>query len=165
MPIVRYSEENTSNDRSHKLFYVLFVGIVVLLIAAVVVLWRVSVQRSRVEAKKAEIVTVEGSKDISFGEEDITLSKKWALSSGFHPSVTFSARVNRIDNERFRVVFRYKIAGSGVWRSVDAKQLDGNGTYGVTIRDLEREMPYDCLFLVVKSDTVLNSNVVRYTVR
>ena len=146
--------------------------IVAAVVAVILLLWGVNVRRDRqqaaVQAQTARsgsdspAVSRQGSPLVQFTPGDVTVSHRWSLFAGTHPAVTFRCRLSPTLPKTEYVMLRYRTLASDTWHSVEAKPRRG-GEYRITLRDLHRDMHYECFFLAYGKDTVTLSDFVTFS--
>lgn len=144
-----------------------FLPIAILLVSLLtifLVVYLISNQRLRESAKNVKPSNYKGSELVVFSEKDVEINKRWSPLTGILPAVSFSAEINPEFGEKYDAKLYYSIAGQDEWSTIDVTRKKGN-TCNVKVRDMMRNMPYDCFFVVFTSDTVLYSNVVRCIVK
>lgn len=97
---------------------------------------------------------------ISFEPDDVTVNNRWTLLAGHHPTVTFTCRLSPTLNPPKAVILCFRPAGATKWESVETHPRRDR-TCRITLRDLRRDMPYECFFLTY-GDTLLHSNIVAF---
>lgn len=104
----------------------------------------------------------EGSDLIEFTPADVKINTGWSLLAGSHPTVTFTCRLSSAAQSAKLAVLCYRPLGASEWLTVETRPRRDR-TCRVTLRDLTRNMPYECLFIVRTPDTILRSSVVGFT--
>lgn len=146
-----------------------FLGMVILLVALFtgggLLYLAHTAQRYRDNAaRQAPVVpTVKrtGSTFIRFGPGDVGVSHRWSLFSGTNPTVTFSCQLSSaLPHTRF-VALQYRPLGTDEWQVVEVHPRR-HGICRATLRDLYRDMPYECVFLAYCKDTVIHSNLITF---
>lgn len=103
----------------------------------------------------------ESSTLIEFTPADVQVNTGWTLLAGRHPSVKFTCRLAPSAPAAKLAVLCYRPCGSSEWLSVEAHPRRDR-TCRVTLRDLSRNMPYECFFIVSTGDSVIQSGIVRF---
>ncbi len=166
MQITPYNGKKTNDDESHYGFFIVLALIIIAFLSGLYFYWRFSMKKMREKATTQTTLTTKfkGSELLSFTEKDILVDKKWTLSSGFHPTVTFNLTTSPSVNNTDRVSLFYRYSGTKEWNVIDAKEQESH-KYKTVLRDLEKDMPYDYLFAVRTSDTILYSNIVHFILK
>lgn len=103
----------------------------------------------------------ESSTLIEFAPEDVQVNTGWTLLAGRHPTVKFTCGLAPAVSAAKLAVLCYRPCGSSEWLSVEARPRRDR-TCHVTLRDLSRNMPYECFFIVSTGDSVIQSGIVRF---
>lgn len=103
----------------------------------------------------------EGSPLIRFTPADVQVDTSWSLLSGRHPSVTFTCQLAPKAPRAEAVILCYRIPNTPDWYTVTA-HARRDRTWRITLRDLYRNMPYECFFILRTADTVVRSGCVRF---
>ena len=147
------------------LFRWIVVGLIVVATGVGLLTWTNSVRRERAAAvqlaQSSNLILQEGSPHISFTEKDVTVDHKWGLLSGRHQSVTFSCRLSPALQTKF-VILCYRPLGSAEWSSAETHPRREN-TCRLTLRDLHRDMLYECFFIAYSKDTAVRSGSVMFS--
>jgi hypothetical protein len=98
---------------------------------------------------------------IDFTPKDVQVNTGWTLLAGRHPSVKFTCRLAPSIRDMKVTALCYRPCGSSEWLSVEVHP-HRDRTCRVTLRDLYRDMPYECFFIVCTRDTVIQSSTVRF---
>lgn len=101
-----------------------------------------------------------GSPMIHFTAEDVLVENRWSPLAGAHPTVTFRCRLDESAPPCRRAVLCYRSLGEEVWNTVDATLR--RDAARVKLRDLYRNMPYECFFIIVARDTLFHSTAIRF---
>ena len=101
-----------------------------------------------------------GSPMVHFGTNDVIVENRWSLLAGAHPTVTFRCRLDKSAPSCRRAVLCYRPLGEEIWNTVDASMRQGAAK--VKLRDLYRDMPYECFFVIVTRDTMFHSATIRF---
>ena len=100
---------------------------------------------------------------LQIGPEDVTISHKWSLLSGIYPAVMFRCHFYTPSRTFSRAVFCYRPLGSPVWTTEEAR-LRRDNTARLTLRDLRRNIPYECFFIAENQDTIVRSRIVTFRI-
>jgi len=103
----------------------------------------------------------EGSPFIQFSPSDILIDTSWSLLSGHNPTVRFSCRLAPEVQSAKVVILCYRTQGADKWRTVEAHPRRGH-IYRITLRDLYRDMPYECFFIVHNKKFTEQSRTLRF---
>lgn len=103
----------------------------------------------------------ESSTLIEFTPEDVQVNTGWTLLAGRHPTVKFTCRLAPSAPAAKLAILCYRPCGSQEWLSVEVHPRRDR-TCRVTLRDLSRNMPYECFFIVSTGDSVIQSGIVRF---
>lgn len=146
--------------------YVWIVVAMAVVVAAVVFVMLRTERRAR-ETAGAEIqapppLQDEGFPLVHFIPQDVKVEKGWSLLSGHHPTVTFTCRLAPSFRPSDVVVLCYRTIGSGEWLTAETHPRRDR-TCRLTLRDLYRDMPYECFFVVSNRDTMVQSGTVQFT--
>ena len=164
--VPRMEEKNTSSTESggRKLWLWMSVG-AVLLLCLVFFLQQLSVSQAREKARQETeapaIKAEEASVKVHFTREDIEIKDYWTLLAGRHPVVTIRCAIDSTAPPCRRAVLCYRTIGADEWGTAE-KLLNRKRTVRITLRDLYRDMPYECFFVIVGRDTMFQSEVVRF---
>ncbi len=160
--IVPHSDKKTSSTRQNPWLWV-FVGAAFLL-CLIFFLQHQMESNAREKARREQESLVskqeKGSPMIHFSAEDIIVENRWSPLAGAHPTVTFCCSLEKSAPACRRAVLCYRSLGEEVWNTVDASMR--RGTAQVKLRDLYRDMPYECFFVIVARDTLFQSVLVRF---
>lgn len=141
------------------------VGLIIVATGIGLLMWVNSVRRDRAEAvtqaHSPNTHTQEGCQLIDFTEKDVTVDHKWGLLSGRHQSVTFFCRLSPALQTKF-VILCYRPLGSAEWSSAETHPRREN-TCRLTLRDLHRDMLYECFFIAYSKDTAVRSGSVMFS--
>jgi len=118
-------------------------------------------ERAAVHEQAPPPSSEETSTLIDFSLKDIQVNTGWTLLAGRHPSVKFTCRIAPSVRDMKVTALCYRPCGSSEWLSVEVHP-HRDRTCRVTLRDLYRDMPYECFFIVCTSDTVIQSSTVRF---
>lgn len=99
---------------------------------------------------------------MSFGPEDVTVSRKWSILAGIHPAVTFCCRFNSSQKLFTRAVLCYRIRGTYPWMTAETR-LRRDNSAKLTLRDLHRNATYECFYLLIGDDCIVKSKKVDFT--
>lgn len=152
------------HENAEKNFFLPIAILIFSLLTIFLVIYFISNQRLRELANNVKLSTFKGSELVVFSEKDVEIRNKWSPITGILPTVSFSAKINSAIGEKYDAKLYYSIAGQNEWSSIDANKQKGNSC-NVKVRDMMKNMPYDCFFVVYTSDTVLYSDVVRCVVK
>lgn len=165
--ITPYSQErNTTNpDSAGRRFWPwMYLGVAVLL-CLILFLYHQKVSHARKKAYQEMALPATVSEDASpivcFTRDDIEVNDHWTLLSGRHPVVKFRCALSAAAPSCKRAVFCYRPVGEQMWNTVDAR-LTPDRVARITLRDLYRDMPYECFFVIVARDTLLQSATLRF---
>ena len=151
--------------RSNTAVYVWIVVAVAVLVAAITFVMMRTERNTRERAAAQEQALPPSSEDastlIEFTPEDVQVNTGWTLLAGRHPSVKFTCRLAPSAPDAKLAILCYRPCGSSEWLSVEVHPRRDR-TCRVTLRDLSRNMPYECFFIVTTGDTVIQSGIVRF---
>ena len=120
---------------------------------------------ARKKARKAletpACVLKDTSPMVRFTREDIKLENHWTLLAGRHPVVTFRCTIDSVASPCRRAVLCYRSVGADEWCTAETR-MNRDRAARITLRDLYRDMPYECFFVIVGRDTMFQSKVVRF---
>ncbi len=146
--------------------YVWIVLAIAVLVSAVTLVMvrseRLTRERAGTQAQTSQIQSDGSSSLIEFTPSDVTVKNGWTILSGHHPTVTFTCRLAPSAPPARVAVLSYRPAGAQEWLTAEGHPRR-DGTCRITLRDLSRNMPYECFFVVPTSDTVLRSAIVGFT--
>lgn len=117
-------------------------------------------EKARREQERPVNDQEEGSPMVHFGRENILVENRWSLFAGVHPTVTFRCCLDKSAPRCRRAVLCYRPLGEEVWNTVDASMRRGSAQ--IKLRDLYRDMPYECFFVIVTRDTLFHSATIRF---
>lgn len=147
-------------------FYVWIAMAAAVLVAAVAFFMIRTEHRTR-ERASAHAQTPPPSYDtedqpIDFTSDDVQVNTGWSFLAGRHPSVTFTCRLAPSLQSANVVVLCYRPLGVSEWFTVETHPRR-DGSCRLTLRDLYRNMPYECFFLAsTRDNTVIQSRAVRF---
>jgi hypothetical protein len=148
-----------STSRTTLWAFLLITGIIVL---SCVLLWYDDGDKSHVEDYlNVEILDmlVAESPLLIFGPEDVEVAHGWSIFSGIYPAVKFRCRFDSPHKESGSVILCYRPQGSAKWLMADTR-LRRENTARLTLRDLRRDTPYECFFILVGDGCLSRSAVV-----
>ena len=96
---------------------------------------------------------------LSFGPEDVEITRGWSIFSGIYLAVKFSCRLNSPHKVANIAILCYRPRGSAEWLMADTR-LRRENTARLTLRDLKRDTSYECFFILIGNDCLLRSAVV-----
>ena len=99
---------------------------------------------------------------ISFGPEDVTISRGWTILAGIHPAVTFCCRFNSPNKLFDRAILCYRIKGSSSWMTAEAR-LRRDNSAKLVLCDLHRNTTYECLYILIGHNCIVKSKTVTFT--
>lgn len=163
LPRLGISSEETV--RSNTAVYVwIFVAVAVLVATIVFVMMRTerkTRERAIVQVQTPPPPSEEAATLIEFSPEDVQVNTGWTILAGRHPSVKFTCRLAPSIRDMKMAALCYRPCGSSEWLSVEVHPRRAR-TCRVTLRDLSRNMPYECFFIVTTGDNVIQSGIVRF---
>ena len=118
---------------------------------------REAAERSQTPVQQRE----DGSPLIRFSPTDIQVDTGWSLLAGRHPTVTFTCQLAPDAPKAEAVILCYHTLGTPDWYTVTA-HARRDRIWRITLRDLYRNMPYECFFIFRTADTVVRSGCVRF---
>lgn len=155
--------EKSSEDRSFRFLFLLIFGVLALMVLGGVLLQRRSERQAREDAVRAQEnlpqLSPEPSPYILFTPDDVEVVRRWTLLSGNHPTVKFSCRLTPKAQTANELVLSYRTLGSPTWQTVVARKTRDN-VWRVVLRDLLRDMPYECFFVAICQEDLYRSDVV-----
>lgn len=98
---------------------------------------------------------------VQFSPDNIQVNHRWTILAGKHPAVTFTGRIDPGLKDTKAVFLAYRTLGAKEWSTAEARARRDH-TCRITLRDLHRNMPYECYFIVCTKDTMLQSNVLQF---
>ena len=135
------------------------------LLCLILFLQRQTVSHAREKAHREKGTPVSGSEEASpmvrFTRDDIGIENHWTLLAGRHPVVTFRCTLDAAAPTCKRAVLCYRSLGEETWSTVDTG-VNRASTAKIMLRDLYRDMPYECFFVLICRDTMFQSEVVRF---
>lgn len=160
--IVPHSDKKTSSTRQNPWLWV-FVG-AALMLCLILFLQHQMESNAREKARQEQESPVseqeKGSPMVHFSTEDVLVENRWSPLAGAHPTVTFRCRLDESAPRCRRAVLCYRPLGEEIWNTVDASMH--RGTAKIKLRDLYRDMPYECFFVLVARDTMFHSTTIRF---
>ena len=144
--------------------YLWIAVVIAVLVAAGLFYMTHTERRTREVAERTQTpvqMSEDGSPLIRFSPADIQVDTSWSLLSGRHPTVTFSCRLTPEAPRAEVVVLCYRTPGTPDWYTVTA-HARRDRTWDITLRDLSRNMPYECFFVARTADTVVRSGCIRF---
>lgn len=163
-PVSRPDVPAEETTRSNAVYVWIAVAFAVLVGAIVFVMVRTernTRERAVAQEQTSPPDSGESSTLIEFTPADIQVNTGWTLLAGRHPSVKFTCRLAPSAPAAKLAVLCYRPCGSSEWLSVEAHPRRDH-TCRVTLRDLSRNMPYECFFIVSTGDSVIQSGIVRF---
>ena len=118
-------------------------------------------EKARQEMKIPASVSEDASPMVCFTCENIGIKNNWTLLAGHHPVVTFRCALDKSAPPCKRAVLCYRSLGEEIWSTVDVR-LTRERTARITLRDLYRDMPYECFFVIIGRDTLFRSATIRF---
>ena len=118
-------------------------------------------EKARQETETPALKAEEASIKVLFTREDIEIKDHWTILAGRHPVVTIRCTIDSTAPPCRRAVLCYRPVGSDEWGTAET-YMKRKRTARVTLRDLYRDMPYECFFVIVGRDTMFQSEVVRF---
>lgn len=103
-----------------------------------------------------------GSPLLNFGPEDIEVTHGWSIFSGIYPAVKFCCHFDSLHRVVSTAILCYRPQNSPEWLMVDSRMRRDN-TARLTLRDLKRDTPYECFFVLVGKDCVVRSDVILFS--
>ena len=165
--IVPRSEESTepkSGSSGRKLWLWMSIGAVLVLSFILLLHWQMVTHardKAHQEKETPAIRSEEAFPMVCFTREDIEIKTHWTLLAGRHPVVKFRCALNAAAPPCKRAVLCYRFVGDDQWFTTEAR-LTRNRTVQITLRDLYRDMPYECFFVMVGRDTMFQSEIIRF---
>lgn len=164
-PVSRQDIPSEGFERSYTTIYV-WIGVAIAVLVGIVSFVMVRTERNtREQANVQEQApppdSEEASTLVDFTPADVQVNTGWTLLAGRNPSVKFTCRLASSAPAAKLAVLCYRPCGSQEWLSVEAHPRRDR-TFRVTLRDLSRNMPYECFFIVSTGDTVIRSGIVRF---
>ena len=159
-------ETHTSSPGSggRKLWLWMSIGAALVLCLILFLHWQMVTQardKARQETGTPTISSEESSPMVRFTREDIEIKPHWTMLAGRHPVVKFRCALDAAAPPCKRAVLCYRFVGDDEWFTAEVR-LSRKRTAQITLRDLYRDMPYECFFVIVGRDTLLQSEVVRF---
>lgn len=140
-------------------------GLIIVATGVGLLIWLNSVRRDRAEATELAHTPADSTQEncplIDFTEKDVVVNHGWTPLSGRHPSVAFSCRLSPALPTKF-VILCYRPLGTAEWSSAETHPRRDN-TCRITLRDLHRDMPYECFFIAYSKDTAVRSGCVAFS--
>lgn len=118
-------------------------------------------EKARQETESSAIKSENASMKVHFTRDDIEIKKHWTPLAGRHPVVTIRCTIDSTAPPCRRAVLCYRTVGMDEWSTAETL-LKRKRTARITLRDLYRDMPYECFFVIVGRDTMFQSEVVRF---
>lgn len=139
-------------------------GLIIVATGVGLLIWLNSVRRDRAEAvaHSQETPTQEGCPLIGFTDKDVVVNHGWTFLTGRHPSVTFSCRLSPALPPTKFAILCYRPLGTAEWNSAETHPRRDN-TCRLTLRDLHRDMLYECFFIAYSKDTAIESKRVSFS--
>lgn len=160
---IRDSSNEPAAERSQRPFRLIVIVAVALLVFVGVLIQKQLERRVRAEALRVREYVPESSsgdsRAILFSLDDVEVVRGWTFLSGSHPTVRFSCRLAPSMHSARTVVLCYRPLGTEEWQTVEARAGRGR-IWKVVLRDLYREMPYECFFVAYNKDTMARSKCV-----
>ena len=155
--------EGEPEEPGKRLFWLIFIGLALVSAVFSFTMSKVQEKRLRDSARKYSGPVSPGpvSPVFAFTKEDVNVHKSWTLLAGNHPTVRFTCRLRSHEPSAKVVYLVYRPAGSGTWSTV-AVRPNRERTCRVTLRDLYRDMPYECFFMAEIDGLPAMSEVVRF---
>ena len=118
-------------------------------------------EKARQETDSPAIKSEDASMKVHFTRDDIEIKKHWTPLAGRHPVVKIRCTIDSTAPPCRRAVLCYRTVGMDEWSTAETL-LKRKRTARITLRDLYRDMPYECFFVIVGRDTMFQSEVVRF---
>ena len=118
-------------------------------------------EKARQETDSAAIKSEDASIKVHFTRDDIEIKKHWTPLAGRHPVVKIRCTIDSTAPPCRRAVLCYRSVGADEWGTAETL-INRKRTVRITLRDLYRDMPYECFFVIVGRDTMFQSEVVRF---
>lgn len=152
------------SESSQPSVYLWVVTVIIVLVAILFLFMTSTVRQTRENAELTPTPQQEGDESspfILFTAADIQIDTRWTLLSGRCPTVTFHCRLAPEVPRTEAVILCYRTPGSPEWNTVTASPRHGRH-YRITLRDLYRDMPYECFFIARTRDSLVRSVCLRF---
>lgn len=164
VPRAEESEPSLPDSAGWKPWSWVFVGTAFLLGLILFIQHRSELQareKARQETESLAIKSEDAPMKVHFTRDDIEIKKHWTPLAGRHPVVTIRCTIDSTAPPCRRAVLCYRTVGMDEWSTAETL-LKRKRTAKITLRDLYRDMPYECFFVIVGRDTMFQSEVVRF---
>ena len=118
-------------------------------------------EKARQESESPAIKSEDASMKVRFTRDDIEIKRHWTPLAGRHPVVKIRCTIDSTAPPCRRAVLCYRSVGADEWGTAETL-INRKRTVRITLRDLYRDMPYECFFVIVGRDTMFQSEVVRF---